>query len=199
MIRAPRGTGATCLRRTPDCFPDLTRLHESDPARYPELLESVDHGPSGARYDILFAFPGPTLTLRADRTLWRDGKPLGPEDFLATMDRDWSATCTAPDELADLPFSGGWFVFLAYEFAERIEPAVGTLVCDPGLPLAQAIRFPAAVIRDHGRNRTEVVCEAAAGAALLDLMERDIAACGAVGPGPVAPPAARGAPPGPAR
>jgi hypothetical protein len=45
-------------------YADLTGLSRLNPDRYPYLLQSVASAPSLARFDILFAFPGETLSLR---------------------------------------------------------------------------------------------------------------------------------------
>jgi len=178
VTRDSPGAISACAWRALDCFPDLTRLHECNRARYPHLLESVAHGPAAARHDILFAFPGPNLILRADESLWRDQHQLGSADFLAAFDNEWRANQVAARELPDLPFSGGWFVFLAYEFAGQIEPVLGPMRCEPCLPLALATRFPAAIIRDHARRIAYLVCEEDRASEILPLLAKDVAAMG---------------------
>jgi anthranilate synthase component 1 len=136
---------------------DLLALHAANPARYPYLLESVAHDTPRARYDILFAFPGETLTLGADRLLRRDGR-VETGDFLETFDRLWSRARPASGTRA-LPFTGGWFVFLGYELAATIEPGLGELPADPDWPVASATRIPAAILVDHVAGETWLVCE----------------------------------------
>jgi anthranilate synthase component I len=155
-------------------FPDLAALHEAHPERYPCLLESVSRGSPRARYDILFGFPSTSLTLHADGRLERDGRQLQHGDFLAALDEDWChAASTAPGPDGP-PFTGGWFVYLGYEFASRVEPVLGDLKCDPAFPVAQAMRVPAAVIRDHSLGRTLLVCEREQAPELLPAMQRDL-------------------------
>ncbi len=102
---------------------DLLDLHVTCPDRYPFFLESaVDKTPLG-RYDILFAFPGETLRLDADLAV--HGLP-GDRDqgFLESLDGWWSELAQPQSAGFDLPFVGGWFVFLGYELAQEIEPSL---------------------------------------------------------------------------
>jgi anthranilate synthase component I len=128
---------------------DPLALHRLNPARYPYLLESVVHGTPSARYDILFAFPGETLTLTDPREA----------DFLGSLDCWWSEQRTPIASVADFPFHGGWFIYLGYELAEQIEPTLCLSVTNNSLPIAFATRIPAAVIRDHVAQETFVISE----------------------------------------
>ncbi|MBI5611835.1 MAG: aminodeoxychorismate synthase component I [Gammaproteobacteria bacterium] len=157
-----------------DDFPDLTRLHQRDPARYPHLLESVAHGTRQARYDILFAFPGEVLTLHADGRLTHADRSLAGADFLSAFERHWQALALPAASAPELPFRGGWFVFLSYELAPSIEPSVTGIGFEPGLPVARATRCPAAIIRDRAHRRTYAVCEAGQADTCIPPMVRDI-------------------------
>jgi len=154
----PDGTLSLVLAQRPD----LLALHEALPQRYPHLLESAATGQQG-RYDILFAFPGDSIELHAP----------APFDFLDALDEAWRAERTgAPAESApELPFRGGWFVYLSYELAGQIEPRLALPADDSGLPVACATRFPAAIIHDHLTNRTRLVAEQPR---LLDAMLEDL-------------------------
>ncbi len=173
------GDGAfpSCAWHTLDAFPDLTFLHQARPARYPHLLESVAHGPSQARYDILFAFPGDTLALAPDDRLTLNGHPLAGTDFLTALEQHWRRTAVPPQGDPPFPFTGGWFVFLGYELAEFIEPVLAGLARDPLLPLARATRFPAAIVRDHQDRVTHLVCETGRREELLPEMQQDLKSC----------------------
>ena len=142
---------------------DLLALVRANPVRYPYLLESVAHGPAQARYDILFAFPGETL--RLDRA---------PASFFDELDRRWSAERIASVP-SDLPFTGGWFLYLGYEMAGEVEPVLDLPAADDGMPAAFATRVPAAVIRDHETGLIHLIAERGS-ERLLDSMERDFAA-----------------------
>ena len=163
--------------------PDLLALHARYPARYPHLLSSnaqrinpqsasqsqsqsqphfqtekppESHAP---RFDILFACP--QQTIRSEQT-----------GFLAQLDAAWQAEAeqfrrtAQPVEPAnyqsptELPFSGGWFLYLGYELAQQIEPGLQLPAADDGLPVAFATRFPAAIIIDAQCEQAYLVCEA---------------------------------------
>jgi len=168
-------TPACCWREYPG-FPDLARLHAAAPQRYPHLLESVAHGPPQARYDILPAFPGRSIRLTASGQL-EGGTGPGDDDFLATLDAAWRAERIAPADHLPFPFHGGWFLYLGYELAAFLEPSLRSLPRDETWPVALAQRFPAAVIRDHARQKTFVVCEPGQESQLTE-MEHDLDALG---------------------
>jgi anthranilate synthase component I len=151
---------------------DLLAPAAAFPERYPALLESVTRGSVHARYDILFAFPQATLTLAADGGV-RDAKgQVHPGRFLDALDAAWRAERLphGPDD--GLPFHGGWVLLLAYELAAEIEPSLH-LRYSEHLPVAQAVRCPAAIIVDHVHERTILVAEAGQ-ERLLDLMLADL-------------------------
>lgn len=149
---------------------DLLSLHRHDPSRYPHFLESAARGEPLGRFDILFAFPGETLTL--DHTAGVTGPHAG-DAFLASLQQWMSEShSAAPEDARHLPFHGGWFVFLAYELAAEIEPKL-KLFPDARWPVACATRFPAAVIRNHQDGSIWLVSE---DSELLDDLAADIAA-----------------------
>jgi anthranilate synthase component 1 len=170
---------------TLNVFPDLARLHAANPARYPHLLESAVQGTPRARYDILFAFPGATLALTR-HGLTRDGSSEAGE-FLTRLENDWRREALPAGEPREdgLPFTGGWFVFLGYELVAEIEPTLGLTEFDDSLPVAFAMRIPAAVIRDHATRRTHLVAEPGH-EPLLETMRRDLADCPALAVGEIA-------------
>ena len=129
-------------------IPDLLDLHRLNPQRYPFLLQSVAHGTAQTRYDILFAFPQQCVTLTA-------GEPV---DFLAALDDAWrAARVDVPN--TESPFHGGWFLYLGYELAAQIEPRLARLPLPSGLPVAQAVRVPAALVKDHLRQDVKIIIE----------------------------------------
>lgn len=151
--------------------PDLLALHAANPRRYPYLLESTGGSSRLGRYDVLCAFPGRELRLGPDGAL--NGQLPGEwptQDFLDALDLAWAG---APPVVGDLPFRGGWFVFLAYEMAGHIEPSVH-VVADARLPLARAVRIPAAVIRDRATGQVLATAEAGC-QSLLDKISADAA------------------------
>ncbi len=149
--------------------PDLLALHRHDPSRYPHLLESAARGEPLGRFDILFAFPGDTLTLAGNGELHG---PFATSGFLDSLQAWMDAEhASAANDVSHLPFHGGWFVFLSYELAGEIEPRL-KLHPDARWPVARATRFPAAVIRDHAAKQSWLVSE---DESLLALMLADLA------------------------
>ncbi|MGB5474004.1 MAG: aminodeoxychorismate synthase component I [Gammaproteobacteria bacterium] len=133
---------------------NLLALHQSNPARYPHLLQSATPG----RYDILFACPGDSLVLDAAGRLL--GPPVGADTagFLDRLDCWWQHEQDRYDG-GGLPFSGGWFVYLGYELASQIEPRLRLPAPAATLPVAFATRIPGALIYDHAAERTLIVSE----------------------------------------
>lgn len=139
-------------------------------------------GTAQSRYDILFAFPRDALTLGADGILRSGDDEMRGGGFLDALDSAWQAEQRAPVEDDELPFHGGWVLLLAYELAGEIEPRL-RLPPPSTLPLAIALRCPAAVIVDHVRQCTVLMAEAGE-ERLLDQLERDLATCPAITPVP---------------
>ncbi len=154
VIRTLRGSPPTSLfveRR--DAYTDLLLLHQANPQRYPYFLESAARGEQNSRFDILFAHPLEQLSLvHSD---------LEKKDFLARFDKSWKKT-QAVTGYHELPFRGGWFLFLSYELAQQIEPGLHSM--DGGVaidfPVAFATRIPAAIITDHQQQCSYLVAEA---------------------------------------
>lgn len=136
----------------------LLGLHAAHPQRYPILLESAAHGEPLGRYDILLACPRDHLILRGDGTLTASFPTRAHATFLNALD-DWYAQERDANDRADgLPFSGGWFVFLAYELAAQVEPSV-SLPWDPTSVVALALRIPAAIEVERSTGRAWIVEE----------------------------------------
>ena len=149
---------------------DLLDLHRLDPGRYPFLLESAASGEPLGRYDVLFAFPGPTLLLDAEYRLSGPGAGKSAR-FLDALDRWWLDTGSGLNP-EPAPFSGGWFVYLGYELAQEIEPSLA-LPGEPGVPIAFATRVRVAVVRDRVEGRAWIVAEPGQ-AGRLDLIKTDL-------------------------
>ncbi|MDJ0938928.1 MAG: aminodeoxychorismate synthase component I [Woeseiaceae bacterium] len=132
---------------------DLRALRRAFPERYPCLLESTARNETLGRFDILFACPGEELVLTADGL----GGPAHGDSFLAELDQWWLRE-QGTNEVAFLPFTGGWFVYLGYELAGEIEPQLRT-ASDPDLPVAFALRCRAAVVREALNGRCWLVYE----------------------------------------
>jgi anthranilate synthase component 1 len=127
---------------------DLLPLAAANPARYPCLLESVSGASKTARYDILFALPQESIELR----------PGLAETFLDKLDGAWRNARSS--EHGTLPFHGGWFVFLTYELAAEVEPSLRLhRDSESNLPVALAVRCPAAIIVDRVAQTTVLIVE----------------------------------------
>ena len=136
---------------------DLLDLHRLDPARYPVLLESSATGAHGRR-DLLLAHAGEGFALHRDgvvRSL--AGEVLGG-DFLAVLDAQWQARRVSAEAVGGRAFDGGWALLLGYELAGQVEPVLALPHAEGGLPVAVALRCPAAVLHD----RESGACSAAA-------------------------------------
>lgn len=168
-----RSAHAGILVRHIDIALDLADLHAANPERYPHLLQSVAHETPRGRFDILFAFPGPSLVLKSDGDLFVDGQALPQSNFLDTLDAVWRTHALAA-ATPSIPFHGGWFVYLSYELAAQVEPRLGTLPTETDFPIAIATRVPAAIIRDHEAQETYAMCEFEH-PQLLDQMIDDVA------------------------
>lgn len=117
----------------------LEALSYADPTRYPFLLESVHHDANN-RFSILFAHPGKQIVLNH----------LVEFDFLDKL----TASIDTPFIHSDLPFSGGWFVYLSYELIGQIEPTLKQTMHTSSQPIAIAVQIPTAIITDHTNQQT---------------------------------------------
>ncbi|HZF15193.1 MAG TPA: aminodeoxychorismate synthase component I [Steroidobacteraceae bacterium] len=151
-------------RQLVDCGPEaLLALHRNDCTRYPALLASSAAAGEKSRYDLLFCHATGVLTKRRDGTLDASGTAIGgARGFLDALEHWWHSERVQADSSAsqssDLPFRGGWFVFLGYEIAAEIEPMLD-LPATPDSIVAAALRIPAAVIHDRRTRQTEIVAE----------------------------------------
>jgi anthranilate synthase component 1 len=155
-VRVPSARGGKSVVVVLPGVRDLLPLAAANPSRYPCLLESISGGGKTARYDILFAFPQTEIA--------------PAKQFLDELDVGWgNERC---DERDELPFHGGWFVFLTYELAAEIEPSL-RLPRSPALPTAIAVRCPVAIIVDRVTQTTTLVAESEF-ASSLDRVRHDL-------------------------
>lgn len=172
---AEKTTSSSCTILELDSYQDLLELHINHPERYPFLLESVAHGTTHSRYDILFAFPEASIQLNRSGTVETSNVDLENRQFLECLDEWWlqNKIDADPDDPDHLPFLGGWFVYLGYELVAEIESTLDLPEDNSGLPVAVAIRCPAAIILDHSKKCTWLVTEDGRDS-LLKQMEQDI-------------------------
>lgn len=144
---------------------DLLALHRAQADDFPFLLQSAveDAGEHpNARYDILFAYPSDTLQLTSDGCVLLDGIETESHDFLKQLDRVWQQAASHHSGIdTQIPFSGGWFLYLGYELAGQIEPGLKLPFDGSPLPVAVATRIPAAIINDYQEQQTLFVAETA--------------------------------------
>ena len=123
---------------------DLASFCYLNKERYPFLLESVNHNENN-RYSILFAFPQEKIVL----------KNLNDFDFLNEID----SLLKEENKNQDLPFTGGWFIYLSYELIGQIEPVLASQNYQSNLPIAYAVRVPTAIYIDHKISKTFIYDE----------------------------------------
>jgi anthranilate synthase component 1 len=146
---------------------DLLALKRAAPGEFPLLLESAAQG-GKARWDLLLAGGESGLYLGADGVTRRESGHAVAGRFLEVLDhaqselRDRLARIAACREgadgvldagAADLPFRGGWALYLGYELAAQVEPSLRLPAFRGGLPVAAALFCPAAVLRDRASGR----------------------------------------------
>ena len=117
----------------------LDTLCQLNAKRYPFLLESVNHNQAN-RYSILFAHPTEKIILNN----------LDEFDFLSTLE----SSIDTPTIQSDLPFTGGWFVYLSYELIGQIEPVLKHDLHSGDQLVAIAVKIPTAIIIDHTEDQT---------------------------------------------
>jgi anthranilate synthase component 1 len=98
-------------------------------------------------------------------------------NFLDALDASWQHERPEPaagSQPSALPFKGGWLLFLSYELAAEIEPRVHFPAApDAAIPVALALRCPAAIIVDRLGERTHLVAESGHGE-LLETLAADL-------------------------
>lgn len=151
---------------------NLLALHQSNPQRYPFILESVavsNDNANSINFDILFAFPQETLTLSNNEIL--DGRDnIVGNDFLSNLSEWWQTERDSSIESEMLPFTGGWFLYLGYELVQQVESHLK--LKKPTTPLAYATRIPAAIIYNHENDCTYCISESSFN--YMELLLKDI-------------------------
>ena len=153
---------------------DLLALHRLAPSRYPLLLESSAQGSAQGRWDLLLVATGERLQLDGDGTTRDERGEKVAGDFLAALDVAWRLQGASREE-PRWPFRGGWALMLGYELAAQVEPVLRLPSAPGDLPVAIALRCPAAVLRDHATGECVIVAETSQ-ADLLDAIAADIQA-----------------------
>lgn len=173
----------------------LLGLHQSNPRHFPFLLQSTAKNTGDqnrdSRYDILFALPGQALVLNSHYELSLDNKPLPENDFLSAFDDIWKHKKSENNlrenienkklnyqDIEELPFLGGWFIFLSYELVSQIETSLGQLPTKKNIPVAMAVRCPAAIISNKHSGEITIVAEQSVSESDFLKLNKDIADLG---------------------
>ena len=152
---------------------DLLDLHRQSPRHYPVLLESSADGTAHGRWDLLLVASGEALRLDADGVTRDHLGRASSGDFLSALDAAWLSHRQLRDE-PRWPFRGGWALLLGYELAGQVEPVLDLPGAAGGIPVALALRCPAAVLRDRASGECIAIAEPGH-AALLDRIAGDLA------------------------
>jgi len=139
----------------------LRRLATLYPARYPVLFDSAAEGPL-SRTSVLVAEPRAALWLNSQGEVGGEGVTPRGATFLQALENWWLSERTPPVQaelpLVELPFLGGWAVFLSYEMAQEVEPQLE--LPPASLPWrAFALRVPCALIHERNSDRVLAVAE----------------------------------------
>lgn len=166
-----------------EVIPELSLFNRYNSQRYPYLLLSSAAREQNTQFDILICCPQSTLTLNSDNTLsmniQHSGGEMETEDlqadtgFLDTLEKQFQDNKSQLlNNSTGLPFTGGWFVYLAYEMAAEIEPCLSLPSLPGEQPLAVAARCPAAIILDKKHGQLIALAEEKY-SYLLDQLEQD--------------------------
>ncbi len=150
---------------------DLLTLCESKPGRYPFLLESSEGDTGISRYDFLFYSSDEYLELDSENGIGGSCSTLDTsKSFIENLNL-WTSSNYSSDPDNFMPFIGGWFLYLGYELAKEVEPSLDLPEAPGHLPIALAVRCPAAIIYDKVTQTSQLVAETKV---LLDAMLEDI-------------------------
>ncbi len=130
---------------------DLHALQELNKDVFPFLLESVavsqaqpDYGIS--QFSILFAYPQENIRLNG---------LLHAKKFQQEFQQSFVKTKQSVE--VGLPFTGGWFCYFSYDYAQVIEPSLSFE--QSNLPLVILTRVPCAFIYDNKNKQLHLVAE----------------------------------------
>lgn len=163
---------------------DLLNLHRLDPARYPVLLESSSSGALG-RWDMLLAHSGEGFALHRDGVVRSLQGEVLVGTFFDVLDAQWRSLQQPRVHDSALPFRGGWALYFGYEAAQQIEPVLHLPQAEGSLPVAVALRCPAALLQKRSSGDCVAVSEASAASQWLAQIEADCARAKTMAPPPL--------------
>ena len=162
-----------------DSVPGLTLLRQNFPDKYPFLLSTTSQSETSNTFDILFCSPKDYLYLDYQGNLMTSANYSKYQgmNFLEAFERIFS------DEQRffhqdEIPFCGGWFVYLSYEMAQDIEPCLSLAVEKRALPRAYLARTDRALLYDHLEKNFLLISEA--GVSHQQVLKEVLADAGAV-------------------
>ncbi len=127
---------------------DILDFFDLNKKKYPFLLESVAKGNERARYSILFC--SPEIKIVKEKNI--------NNNFLNELDEEWKKNKIEQGKVIikgkeiDIPFLGGWFVYLGYELVSEIEDSLDLPESPYEIPTAFASRVKSAIIYDQLEN-----------------------------------------------
>ncbi len=123
---------------------DFGLLIREFPEKYPFFLQSSSLANEDTGYDILCAYPGKAYIKTTDTT-----------DFLLSLPE-----LPLADNPQELPFVGGYIMYLGYETVNEIE-YIDDLQQDTTLPQAYAVEIEHVLLYNHATAQTTIVstCE----------------------------------------
>ncbi|HLS04870.1 MAG TPA: chorismate-binding protein [Wenzhouxiangella sp.] len=146
----------------------LLAVHRHQPGRWPFLLESSAGSPQQARWSLLLRVDNQQPSVLPAASSDEDCRR-----FFAALD-SFPPCFGHKAARADLPFQGGWFLYLGYELAAAFSPGLNLPPADDGLPLAYAQRCRSALLHDRLNGRFWLVAE---NAPLLEEAHKDLRDC----------------------
>ncbi len=159
---------------------DLVQFYRYNATKYPFLLSSTSATENSTQeyYDILFIDPLYYIQLDEQFNVLSNitahhihGKIEIDQqcDFLTALDHLFvfeqkqktseQATQSSPNYKINLPFTGGWFTFFSYEFAQQLESSLKQTKNTSDVPIAYAARIKKALIYRHKTQQYYFVTE----------------------------------------
>ena len=127
----------------------LAAIQQQNLERYPYLLESIVHEYEEGNHSFLFLYPQEIIecTDKADVS-----------GFLEELEQRYLES-RHDDMVTQLPYIGGWLVYLGYETVQGIETSLACPDFAYDFPVAFAARCPACIIVDHKQRQTHCLAE----------------------------------------
>lgn len=149
------------LVETLDEVVSLACVQQINLERYPYLLESVVHEYDEGNYSFLFAYPQESIVCE---------NKAHASEFFNQLEQRYLELKLDENPL-DLPYIGGWFVYLGYEAVQGIEDTLDCPEFAYDFPVAFATHCPACIIVDHKQQQTYCLAESGFSDLISGLLE----------------------------